>query len=343
MAIEPSNRRRWAQLGLLGVALFASGAAAGSNPLAESGPVLRARAMQLFRAKKFAAACPLFEAAARRLPGEPQLLADLALCQHRIGSDELARQTNLDAIARASEPAARLEDPHFARIRRHAYFNLAELDPAPGESIDQNCGRPQVVPGCTKTFSACGVSRTAGGPTYRSDTTTIRVALTDAAARFDDGDPGSVPELESLATPSAELPVPVDADGALDYVTRFSEEQFTHPCEWTCESSNAVGAEVATCQAKPNLSPTARENCVTTVCARAEDSPWPAVKAELRDSAACYKYAATVDGEYGCNLVYANACTGLVGLLCSGHGGGDHETLERVEEYRFQAPLAAAP
>ena len=129
MAAKPRNHQRGTQLALLGAALFASGIAiAGGTAPLESASVLRARATKLFRAKQFAAACPWFEAAARRQPGEPDLLADLALCQHRIGRDDLAQQTNLEAIQRASEPAERLDDARFARVRQHAYFNLSELE-----------------------------------------------------------------------------------------------------------------------------------------------------------------------------------------------------------------------
>jgi hypothetical protein len=323
------------------VLLFASGAAAESSSSAESSAQLRARATRLYRAKRFAAACPVFEAALRASPGEPELLTDLALCQHRLGNDALARQTNLEAIARASEPAARLSEPRFARIRRHAYFNLAELEP--GEPSDQpllereqQCWALPSAPACTKTMHACGVSRTGGGRNYRSDEADIRVAETAEAARFDENDGEVSPDWGELATPSAELPVAITGDGALDFVDRFSEEETTYQCEWSCEGSTAVADEVDKCRSNPKASASTREQCSETVCARAERAPWAAVRGEQADSDACYQYAATVDGEYGCFVVYANACTGLLGLLCSGHAGGERESRSRVEEYQFQ-------
>jgi len=339
MAELESGRRRL-QLALLVVWLFAPAAASGNGPVLEPVSVIRARASALFRAKKFGAACPLFEAAAGRAPEAPEILTDLALCQQRIGSDELARQTNLEAIARASQPG-RLDEPRFARVRRHAYFNLGQLEGGgeaePSVGYDPSCWQLQAAPGCRKSFNACAVARVSGGPAYRSDTTVVRIAQSEDAAGFGDNVPEVSPDFESRATPSDELPVPIDADSALDYAGRFSEEALTYRCEWSCQSSSAVSDEVSKCQSNPKQSASARQDCERTVCARAERAPWAAIKAEQRESDACYQSAATVDGEDDCYVVYANACTGLVGLLCSGHAGGEHETRTRVEEYRFLA------
>jgi hypothetical protein len=280
----------------------------------------------------------LFEAAARLAPREPELLADLALCQHRLGNDELARQTNLDAVARASEPT-QLEDPHFARIRRHIYFNLAALEPLPESSLDTDagCWQFQAVPGCSKSLNACGVSRAAGGQTYRSTAFVIRVAESKEAAGIADGEGDGGGDAEQLATPSPELPISVDRDQTFDFLGSFSEEQLSYPCEWTCEGSSAVAEAVSKCQSSPKRSTAASEDCQRSVCKRAESSPWAAIEAERRAEDACYADAAKVNAEYQCGVVYANACSGLVGLICSGHAGGEEQTRTRIEEYRFRA------
>src|SRR6478609_2138619 len=240
---RPETRRSSVTLAGLTALLFATAAAAGNDPPGGPAQQLRARATRLFQAKKFAAACPLFEAANRAAPGEPELLADLALCQHRLGSDELARQTNLEAIARSSEPAPRLEDPRFARIRRHAYFNLSELDNASltGSNFDpeQSCFQLEAAPGCAKTLNACGIAKTMGGRSYRSDSAMVRVAASAEGAQLDDGDVQLQPDFESLSAPSSHIPTTIDANAVLDFVVSFSEEAHSFDCEWSCEASGA--------------------------------------------------------------------------------------------------------
>jgi len=330
----------------LSAVLFASAAAAGNAPTGESSALLRARATRLYRAKQFETACPLFEAALRASAGDPELLTDLALCQHRLGQDELARRTNLEAIARASEPAARLSEPRFARVRRHAYFNLSELGPEPGtgepnappeSGRDVQCWALPAAPTCSKALHACVASQTTGGRYYRADGTVVRVAQSAEAALFEVGDIDIHPNFDELGKPSAELPVELAVEDKLDFVDRFSEEEFNFSCEWSCENSAAVVEAVSKCRSNPKLSAADRERCTDTVCDRAERAPWAAAKAEQRQSDACYRHAATVDGEYSCSVVYANACTGLLGLSCSGHAGGERKSRTRIEEYRFGA------
>ncbi|HET7545662.1 MAG TPA: hypothetical protein VFK05_37600 [Polyangiaceae bacterium] len=356
MTERPRNQSRAApraaRLVWLGVLLFASGAAAGNPPARESSAQLRSRATRLFRGRQFAAACPLFEAALRVSPGEPELLTDLALCQHRLGQDALARQTNLEAVARASEPATRLSDPRFARVRRHAYFNMSELEamPAPDEPNAQpaierevQCWSLPAEPGCGQTLHACAASRVVGSRSYSASATVLRVARSAEAAHFEPWEIDIGPDFSRLGAPAGELPVELGPESWLDFEDGFSEEELTASCEWQCEDSPAVAEEVSKCQSNPKLSSAARDRCSETVCARAERAPWAAVAAEQHDSDACYQYAKTVDGEYGCSVLYANACTGLVGLLCSGRAGGERKTLTRVEEYRFEsAPAASA-
>ena len=74
----------------------------------------------------------------------------------------------------------------------------------------------------------------------------------------------------------------------------------------------------------------------------AERRPWPAVikerKAATNGQRGCHASAPKNGSEYGCQIAYANACTGLVGLICSGRGHHEAKERMRVEEYLFLPP-----
>jgi tetratricopeptide (TPR) repeat protein len=131
-------------------------AAAAPNAIAP-----RAEATKLFRAKSYAIACPKFEELVKLVPDDADAIADLALCKLRVGDKAAARGLNLQAIEIASR-SGHVDDAAAARTRRHAYFNLAQLDPvdpAPGGAHEQQCGELDRPPACAKSLFACDIVR----------------------------------------------------------------------------------------------------------------------------------------------------------------------------------------
>lgn len=130
----------------------------------EDAQALRARATQLYGAKKYAEACPLFERASKLAPEHGPTLADLGLCLQKQGKTAQARAAFLRAL-KASDG-----DP---TTRANVYFNLASFhdatpkaltlvsSPGPrGASLaipdDGPCAPlPSSEPSCRKKLEAC--------------------------------------------------------------------------------------------------------------------------------------------------------------------------------------------
>jgi len=323
----------------------ASSAAAEKATKGRSAAELRARAQRLFQAHKFSLACPTFEAAALLAPREPALFVELALCQHQLEDDALARQSNFHAIALASEKSAIDGDAKMARLRRNVYSNLAALsawvseENAEPTALPANCGKVDRAPGCAQTFFACTHIESGGGSAALYGATHVRIARTLEYATFDDYElfddyPSDIDAKEPVA------PIVIPDGARLQYVESYDMEARTYSCDWYCENSEAVAAETAKCRWSTKTAPADRDSCAERVCTRAERTPWAAVKAELATSDACYRESEMFNRAYGCTFVYANACTGLIGLVCKGESAHE-KPRTRVLEYRFE-PAASA-
>jgi hypothetical protein len=132
----------------------------------------------------------------------------------------------------------------------------------------------------------------------------------------------------------------------LTYLESYDEYGHEWRCDeqdaWSCDSSAAVAAEAKKCPASPAGTDPSAEACRKSACDRATQRPWPAVvkerKAAAKEQRSCHAGTEKISGQYGCEVAYANACTGLVGLICTGHAHLKAKDRSRVEEYLFEAP-----
>jgi hypothetical protein len=326
---------------------------------------LRSEATQLFKKKKYGEACDKFSQAAQLAADDAALLTDLALCQHRLGHADEARATNLRAIALASRDAGQIGDPAAAKIRRHAYFNLHQAGadasaPVPGNSRGTRCAPIAGPPGCARSFQACGYTAEMGYRLRATSRTAAKIALTPDGAAWTEAERGAEstdePDYASLAEPPADKPQIVD-DGFLVLTSSFQDEAHTGGCEdlnaWSCQRSQAVQVAARDClraspAAKGASTASAEAQCFDKACAELEKKPSPAVEREKRQAAkraeACAAGAIRGTGsDYACGIVYANACTGLLAVACSGTQVGAGKAATRIDEYAFVPAAAAAP
>jgi hypothetical protein len=351
--------RRQPALGARGfAAALAMGAVAFPCPVRARPPVkeaaaARAEGTRLFRAKNFEAACPKFEKAAQLAPADPEPLADLALCRQRLGDTGSAEKVNRQVIDLGSTGKA-LTDPRFGRSRRHAYFNLRQIKtplryfPEVGSDI---CGELTPEEGCAKKLFYCADSWTGGGSWMTQNHTRVNIAASAEAARFDEDDTDpytrerTAPDFDELVQPFQSTPEVVEDGESVTYLESYSDEVNEWRCDeqaWSCDRSDAVAAEAKRCVAAPAKAPVSAETCRKDACDRANHQPWPAVVKERKSAAkaqrACHASAPENESAYGCQIAYANACTGLVGLICSGRHSRKAKERVRVEEYLFRPP-----
>jgi hypothetical protein len=123
------------------VALLALLLAAADDPRA-----LSAQATKLYKAKRYAKACPLFERVTALEPANGRAWTDLGLCLARWGHEADAIAANRKAVAVSGDDE---------RVRKAAYFNLAKLS---------NVAIPSHVPGPTEDLL-----RDLVGPTPRCE------------------------------------------------------------------------------------------------------------------------------------------------------------------------------
>lgn len=308
---------------------------------------LRAEGTRLLHAKQVPAACLAFESAAHLLPSDPDAAVDLALCEQRRGNGERARAQNQTAIALASGPE-QIQDPHFARVRQSAYFNLDQLpepsddaraaEPVVSSAPDQACARIAAEPGCSKAFIACSKPHAGGGAQVRTSSTVVRLALTAADASFEDGEDLEGNELESES--ASIVPRQVTSGGSLTFNESYSLEVLQYVCEadeWSCEKSLVVAAEAEACLRKAGAGSETR--CQEQACARAQNRPSAAVAREQREAERatneCNQHCADSEESTDCSIAYANACTGLVGIVCHGRTGQTERAWTRVTEVAF--------
>ena len=328
------------------------------TPSLEAAPAVQAKTLQaeatkLFRQKNYAAACETFQAAVTAAPEDAALLTDLALCQQKLGKNAEAKASNLRAIALASKDAHLIGDAAAVRERRHAYFNLDQLavDLALGLSRGGGCGTLDAPAGCARVFHACAEIENRDTRTQEATRTSVKVALTPADAAWTEDARlalGSEDQLiGELTKPSPALPEEVE--GWMTAITAFVQDAPRQPCEydrWACEKSDAVTDAARLCVAAAGSAgdagePIEQTACFQKVCRELDRKPSKAVLREKRraekNAGRCEKASAGDDGiRYECSIVHADACTGLVGIVCSSDGVEIRgKPAVRVEEYHF--------
>jgi hypothetical protein len=121
---------------------------------------LSAQATKLYKAKRYAEACPLFERVATLEPASGRALTDLGLCLARWGREADAIAANRRAIAASAADG---------RVRKAAYFNLATLSKAaipshvPGPTEDLLRDREGVTPRCEVFDAPVGCAKAVWG------------------------------------------------------------------------------------------------------------------------------------------------------------------------------------
>ena len=204
---------------LSSVAMVERGLVAAAKSPASS---LRAQATRLFRAKRFAEACPKFQAAVQLSPSDPGLLLDLALCDQRINALDAARKLNEQVIQIESAPSL-LMDSKAAGNRRHAYYNLAQASVEPvgaGKNGEVVCFPLGQAGGCTKSLFACAVNREDGWAARLVSATVIRIAAGKEAAALDPPDAPD-PSFSVASEKSDPLPIKIKHGDGVTYLERW--------------------------------------------------------------------------------------------------------------------------
>lgn len=319
---------------------------------ADQSKALQAEATKLFRQKRYAAACEKFQAAVTTAPTDAALLTDLALCQKKLGRDAEAKASNLRAIALASGDAKLIGDAAAARQRRHAYFNLDQLgvDLTLGLSHVGGCAALDAPPGCSRQFHACAETENRDTRTQEAKRTSVKLALSPAGAAWtEDARLAQESEDQVLAQLTEPSPaIPEDVDGWLTVITAFEQDAPRHPCEydeWACEKSDAVKDAARICiaaagSARDSGEPIEQTPCFHKLCHELDGKPSKAVLREKLRAAKnvrrCEASAGNEGSSYECSIVSANACTGLVGIVCSSDRVEIRgKTAVRVDEYHF--------
>jgi hypothetical protein len=113
----------------------------------------RKAAQRAFKAKRYAAACPLYQKVVDLLPDDPPARADLAFCLQRLGRKAEAVAANYQALALAARTSDGAPNGDAA-TRRHAYYNLSEL----GVKVavpEAECAQLAPAAGCARPLWAC--------------------------------------------------------------------------------------------------------------------------------------------------------------------------------------------
>jgi len=169
--------------------------AAAAQAAATSGE-LKARATDLFRAKKYAQACDTFAAASAGAPADAAIVADLALCLQRLGRRDAAVEANRRAVSLAAAAAD-------AQTRRNAYYNLDALGARVELPQAGQCGKVSSVAGCGRKLSACAYSGTVetrvdGTAWVSSPWRAVRFSASEGDARVEAGESAPMPDDSAL-------------------------------------------------------------------------------------------------------------------------------------------------
>jgi hypothetical protein len=186
--------------------------------------------------------------------------------------------------------------------------------------------------------------------------TRINIATSVEAARFDEKDNETYaheqtsPDFAELTEAFPPTPEVVEDEESVTFFESYADTVNEWRCDeqaWSCERSDAVAAEAKKCVASPANAPSPADACHKAACDRAQHRPWPAVikerKAATNAQRRCHASAPNSESEYGCQIAYANACTGLVGLVCSGRAFREKKERTRVEEYLFLPVIPVMP
>lgn len=141
----------------------------------------RKAAQRAFKAKRYAAACPLYQKVVDLLPDDPPARADLAFCLQRLSRKADAVAANYQALALAARTTDRAPNGDAA-TRRHAYYNLSEL----GMKVDvpeSECAQLAPAAGCARPLWACRQHGHADGSHGGSIWSILRIGISvDQAA-----------------------------------------------------------------------------------------------------------------------------------------------------------------
>ena len=274
---------------------------------------LRAEATEAYRARRYAEACRKFGEAARVAPEDAALAADLGLCLHRQGN-------SAEAIAETRR-AIRFAKPDGAvarRVRRSAYYNLSLMggaleipDPGSCAPLERAPGCDRAVHGCTHTWSAFG---TGGG-----ESGTWLVVALEAAGATIDGAQDRARERPAVADPRYDDPSPQDppTESAILILSEETESFGNANCDasdadWVaCTGSKEATAAARRCVVRKGCkgSPVecgAWEECVSAHCA----------KVLSRREEECRRKNRPWSSAFGCTVVHADACMGIVASVC---------------------------
>jgi tetratricopeptide (TPR) repeat protein len=322
------------------VALLATSlpASAGSRrkaapaPAPSSGPTtaLRLEGTRAYRAGRFDEALAKFRAAAERDHDDPDALADVALALQKLGRTPEAVAANQGVVRLAAHPSAD-KAKRFEKVRFAAYFNLGRLGAVVAVPDAGACGALAAATDSCKPLYACRETRQSDGSRLATLWEVLRIARTKEAAILDEDDYHEVPPLirgltdAEYDTEAGRPAIDLLPEQEGDTLLRYGTQEVGDECrriygDWSCDTSEEVRAETKRCQGSSTPPDGGSAACFRLSCDRAESAPWPAVQAEIdrrtQRLATCYERLGQLD-DTTCVVVYADACSGLVGTYCT--------------------------
>ncbi|WP_242342890.1 tetratricopeptide repeat protein [Anaeromyxobacter terrae] len=304
-------------IGTISVAMLLAGAAAPADGV----EALRVSATAAYRAKRYAEACEEFAQAAKLAPGDARLAGDLGLCWHRLGRKKEAVAETLRAV-RLAGPWAEHDD---ASLRRSAYFNLGLMGVALPVPAAGTCGPIPPAPGCDRPLHACtyGWSQMGSGGGEVGDVLAIARSADVARVEEDPGDEVSSEVLMKVVEPLERDPDEAawPVERGMVYLSTEMEVLVAHcvalardaPC---IEDLSAPSARAIACLRKKGCS-TDPPSCPDPMW---EDCSMETCSAEVKKTVKsavdeCMRLAAST-WQVRCDLVAADACTGVVATAC---------------------------
>lgn len=288
---------------------------------------LRQEGTRAYRSGHYDDALVKFRAAADRDHDDPDALADVALALQKLGRTADAIAANQGVLRLAAKPSAD-RAKRYAKLRLAAYVNLGQLGAVVTVPDAGACTAVAPATDACKPLFACREARQNNGSGIATLWEVLRIARTKEAAILDEDDYHEVPPLirgltdaeydSEAGRPAIDLLPEQEGDTLL----RYGTEEVGDECrriygDWSCDASDEVRAETRRCQG--TATPDAGA-CFRLSCDRAESAPWPAVQAEIDRRAqrlsSCYGRLGQLD-DTTCAVVYADACSGLVGTYCT--------------------------
>jgi hypothetical protein len=326
-------------------------------------PALKSEAQALYARKAYVQACKRFEEVTRLAPKDASAFTDLGLCLQKLGrKDSLAavaanRRALALAVATLVDTVLADHDAQEAeaRVRKHAYFNLAKLEaylpmrtdsalPTPGPSSLRDIGPCSPLPpalGCPHTLHLCVAHGAEGGNRSSSSWEVARVGLSAKDAGFDEGElepesdvPRPSPPGQGREGDAQPLGLPGDRPANVDLPIGNEEAWDEGGCGqdagWHCQASEAV-FKSARRLCRDDTVNLFSSRCFQDLCDEADGEKRPhrltagvrrAIEAEKtradRAVDECRRRNREMENssQYDCSLVAADACVGLVGIAC---------------------------